>query len=143
MTLAVVVDASVAIKWFVAESDSDVADRLLERQVELHAPLLLMSEFANGLWKNFRKELIDSAQAEAALRGIRRTIAHWHATEPMLGYALGLSLRLDHPVYDFLYVALAERNGVQCVTADLRLLRKIRATEHAERVIHLSDWRPE
>ena len=143
MTLAVVVDASVAIKWFVAEADSDVADRLLEQRTELHAPILLMSEFANGLWKNFRKGLIDGAQAEAALKSIRRTIPYWHATEPVLGQALDLSLRLEHPVYDFLYVALAERNGLQCVTADLRFLRKIKATEHGERVIRLSDWRPE
>lgn len=143
MTLAVVVDASVAIKWFVAEADSDVADRLLEQRTELHAPILLMGEFANGLWKNFRKGLIDNAQAEAALGSLRRTISNWHPIEPVLRQALALSLRLDHPVYDFLYVALAARNGLQCVTADLRFLRKIEATEHAARVIRLSDWRPE
>ena len=143
MTAAVVVDASVAIKWFVAEADSGLADRLLEQKVALHAPLLLMSEFANGLWKNFRRELIDSAQAEAALRAIPRTIAHWHATESLLDAALALSFRLDHPVYDFLYVALAERNGLRCITADLRFIRKIRSTEHATRVIALTDWRPE
>jgi predicted nucleic acid-binding protein len=141
VTLAIVVDASVAIKWFVAEADSGAADELLQEEVELHAPLLLMSEFANGLCKNFRKKLIDSVQAETALKGIRRTITHWHAAEPMLGDAMGLSLRLDHPVYDFLYVALAARNGLKCVTADQRFLRKIRLTEHAERVVHLSDWR--
>jgi predicted nucleic acid-binding protein len=102
-----------------------------------------MTEFANALWKNVRKDLIDSAQSEAALTGIRRTVAHWHPTESMLEHALGLSIRLGHPVYDFLYVTLAQRNGLRCVTADSRFLRKIKTTEHAERVVHLSDWRPE
>lgn len=142
MTLAVVVDASIAIKWFVAEPDSDVADRLLQQRIDLHAPILLMSEFANGLWKNFRKELIDRVQAEASLRSIRRTIAHWHATEPMLDRALELSLRLDHPIYDFIYAALAERNGLQCVTADRRFMRTIEKTEYAKWVVDLAEWRP-
>ena len=142
MTLAVVVDASIAIKWFVAEPNSDVADRLLQQRIDLHAPILLMSEFANGLWKNFRKELIDRVQAEASLRSIRRTIAHWHATEPMLDRALELSLRLDHPIYDFIYAALAERNGLQCVTADRRFMRTIEKTEYAKWVVDLAEWRP-
>jgi predicted nucleic acid-binding protein len=142
VTLAVVVDASIAIKWFVAEPDSDVADRLLQQRIDLHAPILLMSEFANGLWKNFRKELIDRVQAEASLRSIRRTIAHWHATEPMLDRALELSLRLDHPIYDFIYAALAERNGLQCVTADRRFMRTIEKTEYAKWVVDLAEWRP-
>ena len=101
-----------------------------------------MSEFANGLWKNFRKELLDRVQAEASLRSIRRTIAHWHATEPMLDRALELSLRLDHPIYDFIYAALAERNGLQCVTADRRFMRTIEKTEYAKWVVDLAEWRP-
>lgn len=142
MTGGLVVDASVAIKWFVAEADSEVADRLLQEEIELHAPLLLMSEFANGLWKDCQKKLIDGAQAEAALKNIRRSIDHWHETESLLGQALKLSIRLDHPVYDSVYIALAERNALRCVTADLRLLRKIKATEYADLVLHLADWRP-
>jgi predicted nucleic acid-binding protein len=142
VTLAVVIDASIAIKWFVAEPNSDVADRLLQQRIDLHAPILLMSEFANGLWKNFRKELIDRVQAEASLRSIRRTIAHWHATEPMLDRALELSLRLDHHIYDFIYAALAERNGLQCVTADRRFMRTIEKTEYAKWVVDLAEWRP-
>lgn len=142
MTPALVVDASVAIKWFVGEADSDVADRLLEEKVELHAPVLLMSEFANGLWKNWRKNHIDREHAAAALKDLNRTIQHWHSTEPLLGQALELSLHLDHPVYDLLYLALAKRNAVQCVTADQRFIRKIQASEHADQVVHLADWRP-
>lgn len=140
MTPAVVVDASVAIKWFVTEADSHEAERLLAPHVELHAPLLLMTEFANALWKNVRKGLIDLAHAQGAMTGIRRTIAHWHATEGMLEDALEWSIRVGHPVYDILYVALAQRNGLRCVTADWRFVRKLESTEHAERVVHLSEW---
>ena len=142
MTLAVVVDASVAIKWFVAEPDSAVADRLLEYEVDLHAPVLLANEFANALWKNCRKKVIDRNQAEAALEAIGRTVGHWHETESMLEQAFDLSLRLDHPIYDFAYLMLAKRSGLHCVTADLRFLKTIEGTEYAPHVIHFADWQP-
>ena len=39
-----VVDASVAVKWLVAEEDADIADRLVASGQELHAPRLMASE---------------------------------------------------------------------------------------------------
>lgn len=142
MRRGVVVDASVAVKWFVAEPDSAAAERLLGYPIDLHAPLLLMSELANALWKKFRKGFIDEPEAEEALRRARRTVGQWHPTEALIENALRLSLRFDHPVYDFLYVSLAERLGMTCVTADLRLVRKIEKTEYAGRVVPLAQWQP-
>ena len=46
--MSVVVDASVAVKWLVAEDGSDEADRLLAGSEELHAPRLMASEVANA-----------------------------------------------------------------------------------------------
>ena len=46
---ALVVDASVAIKWLVGEDGSDAAERLLVQPLEFHAPELLKSEVANAL----------------------------------------------------------------------------------------------
>ena len=141
MSLGVLVDASVAVKWYVTEPDSATAERLLSRDVVLHAPTLLMTELANALWKNFRRDIIDRGQAQDALAGLRRTIAQWHDEEDYLPDALDLALRLDHPVYDLLYLALAERIGTVCVTADQRLVRRTRSTPFAGRVVHLADWR--
>ena len=46
-----VVDASVAVKWLVAEDQSDTADRLLDGSHELFAPRLMASEVGNALWR--------------------------------------------------------------------------------------------
>jgi predicted nucleic acid-binding protein len=51
-----VVDASVALKWYVAETDSGAALGFLQQhQSDLTAPTLLLTEFANALWKKWRK----------------------------------------------------------------------------------------
>ena len=44
------VDASVALKWLVAEEDSAQANRLLQDDVRLYAPHFLELEIANALW---------------------------------------------------------------------------------------------
>ena len=118
----VVVDASVAIKWFVAEPDSALAEQLLERGGRLAAPQLLMSELANGLWKNFLRERIGRDTVFASLRHIERIIEAWHADAPLLDDAMKIALDLRHPVYDCIYLALAKRLNTVCVTADERLL---------------------
>jgi predicted nucleic acid-binding protein len=63
-----------------------------------------------------------------------------------LASAAGLAQRaviiagqLDHPVYDCLYLALAEAEETSLVTADLKLLGKVRATAWEQRTINLSE----
>src|SRR4051794_18816481 len=62
---------------------------------------------------------------------------------PLLGRALDIALAFDHPVYDCLYVALAERRGERLLTADRRLLKRFEATPLASRLVAFSDWRPD
>jgi hypothetical protein len=62
-----VVDASVAIKWFLPEIHSDAALRLLAGEHTLHAPDLIFSEFGNVLWKRFRKREISRAEVSATI----------------------------------------------------------------------------
>jgi predicted nucleic acid-binding protein len=137
-----VVDASVALKWYVAEADSGLADGILQQSIELHAPELLKAELANGLWKNRRKNLIDDEQARLAVLNVARSVNRWHACDPFLTEALRLAAAMNHPIYDFIYPCLARELNIPCVTADRRLLDKLSGTPLAAHVIHLADWRP-
>jgi predicted nucleic acid-binding protein len=65
-----VVDASVAINWFLPEVHSDAALRLFAQQHTLHAPDLIFSEFGNVLWKPFRKNEISKTEARATLEDL-------------------------------------------------------------------------
>lgn len=58
-----VVDSSVAIKWFVSEDDSEDALKLRDRH-QLVAPDLLVAECVNAFWKMARRgELTAEAAA--------------------------------------------------------------------------------
>jgi predicted nucleic acid-binding protein len=125
-----VVDASVVAKWYFPESGRIAAEVLLEEQMEgrrqLLAPDLLESEFANLLWKKVRRgECGEDIAAEV--------LALWETDRPRLvgapslsHRALDLAFRLDHPVYDCLYLATAIEHGASLATADSRLARAAR-----------------
>lgn len=139
MTQPLVIDASIALKWFVEEPDSTLADDLLARTAVLHAPSLLKSELANALWKKWRRKDIDEEQARDGLDGVARMISRWHETDHLLPEALGWSMRFDHPVYDFCYLALAQRLGARMVTADERLFRAVAGTHLSTELTLLRD----
>lgn len=52
--MRLVVDASVAVKWLIAEDDSNIAREMAAREEDLHAPRLMASEIANALWRKAR-----------------------------------------------------------------------------------------
>ena len=133
-----VIDASVAIKWFVREDDSEIADRILAAPLVLHAPALLRFELANGLWKNWRKKIVTADQASEAIEAIDRTISAWHGTGELFAPAVKLAFDLDHVVYDCIYLALARRLGAPLITADKRLL----AIAPGGLTVALRDWKP-
>ena len=45
-----VVDASVVVKWLVSETLTEEARLLLSHRLKLHAPELLLAEYANVIW---------------------------------------------------------------------------------------------
>jgi predicted nucleic acid-binding protein len=53
--MSIVVDASVALKWFLPEPDSAKAEELLGSHDILVAPTLIVSEVCNAVWKRLRR----------------------------------------------------------------------------------------
>ena len=134
-----VVDASVAVKWLVAEEDADIADQLAASGQELHAPRLMASEVANVLWRKARVGQMERADAAAAMALLADMPVRWNDDETVSADAVRLALALDHPVYDCMYLALAHRIGATVVTADRRFVTAVALTEHGETVVTLAD----
>ena len=61
----------------------------------------------------------------------------WTEDEEVCSDAVRLSLALDRPVYDCVYLALAHRVGATLVTADVRFANALAGTEHGEAVVAL------
>ena len=120
-----VVDASVAIKWFVLEEHTVESRLLLDDNFELFAPHLLFAEYGNIVWKKYtrgeltRDEVVDRSNA---LLGVRLRIA---PERLLFSRAIELACQLNHPAYDCFYLALAELLGTAVVTADQRFANKV------------------
>ncbi len=120
-----VVDASIAVKWVIPEVWSDKADRLRATEDRMLAPDLLLVEVANALWQKTGREEIAPAEADQALDLVTDSGIDLRPTTPLLSRAMQVARRLNHPVYDCVYLALAERERASLVTADRRLLRTV------------------
>jgi predicted nucleic acid-binding protein len=126
--MAVVVDASVAIKWFIDEPGSDVARGLWRDEPDLLAPDLLVPEVCSAAWRKVCLGETHRAQAQQVAQRLRGGVLALRPTAPLAARALELALALDHPVYDCFYLALAEAEQVGLVTADRRLQSRLRGT---------------
>jgi predicted nucleic acid-binding protein len=126
-----VVDASVVVDWVAPVVDSrGPARRLLHRLVETDSqvigPRLLLEEVSNALLTGVRRGRWDGAAADRGFTQLRRLPVRLLDTVADLDRAWDLSRRYDeHPIYDMVYVALAERLGEQFFTADDTLRSKL------------------
>lgn len=137
--MSLVVDASVAIKWFVREGLHEEASALLEHQAPLYAPDLIVSEVTNVAWKKVTRGDIEPDQARDIARAIRGGVPALYPSAELNARALEIALALDHPVYDCLYVACAQITETVLVTADMRLCGAAAAGPYAGFIRHLSD----
>jgi predicted nucleic acid-binding protein len=140
VTTAYVVDASVAVKWFVPENGSEQADKLSGAGASLFAPKLILAEVANAFCKKVRRGLMTEADAHEHLSALPRYFDLLLEGEPFLALALSLAIAFDHPVYDFVYLEIARRHQATLLTADERFARKLSSTPHASLVAELSAW---
>ena len=115
------VDASVVVKWYVSENHSAEARLLLAHRLERHAPDILLAEFANTIWKKARRNEISDPRAYFDELPHLRKVVNLHAGGDHIERATQISLEIDHPVYDCLYLACAEATGSMLITADQKL----------------------
>ncbi|HET6615164.1 MAG TPA: type II toxin-antitoxin system VapC family toxin [Dehalococcoidia bacterium] len=130
MTDAVVVDASVAIKWLVEEPYSDEARTLLRDALtgyrDIFVPPLLPSEVTNAIFQQQRRARISAAEGDAALAGLFTIPLQLMAPDTLYRDALDLARRFGLPAtYDSQYLALARALDADFWTADRRLFNAI------------------
>ncbi len=134
----VVVDASVAVKWFIPETLSDAASRLLDGSYELWAPDLLVAEIGNTLWKKVGRAELAVGEARDVLTALARVPLTFVASKSLIDAALEIATAHRRTVYDSLYVALAVARDCALITADDRLVNAFAAGPLADRTRPLS-----
>ncbi|HET8775331.1 MAG TPA: type II toxin-antitoxin system VapC family toxin [Thermoanaerobaculia bacterium] len=126
-----VVDASVAVKWFVPEIRSDSAVRLLDPEISLCAPDLILSELANTVWKKTRRNEITPQQASEILTAFQKLDIEILPSADLVPAALMLATSLGRTVYDSLYLTLAVARSTILVTADRKFHVTVKTSELA------------
>jgi predicted nucleic acid-binding protein len=115
-----VVDASVAAKWFLPEPDAPAALRLLNGRHRLAAPDLIRSEMGNIVWKFHTRGVLDTKEASDMIEHFLSMPLEIHESTYLLAPALQIAIATKRTVYDSLYLALAIELGGTVVTADER-----------------------
>jgi len=125
----IVVDASVAVKWFTAEKDTDKAlklkDSYLSGELELIAPTLIYYEVANALrfhpyYRLTEKELFDAITALKEMQiAIEPTMEMWLKTFKISVTSEEIS------IYDAIYVAVSLALDTRLVTSDRKFVEKL------------------
>lgn len=116
--MALVVDASVAVKFVLRETGTEAARHLLAIPDPLIAPDWLLAEAASAMWKKVKRSELLAVHAERNLELLPEFFERLHPSRSLVTDAFAWSLRLRHPVYDCVYLALALREDCRIVTAD-------------------------
>ena len=120
-----VVDASVVIKWFVPEVDSEAARRWLDAPHDYIAPDLLFPETGNTVWKKVRRGELTPDEGQRLVTDLSVIAVEAVAMRALLPDAHALALSTGITVYDATYLALAVRLETQVITGDDRFARRL------------------
>jgi predicted nucleic acid-binding protein len=135
-----VLDSSVGFKWAVVEHLTDKAralrDEYTARNVDLIAPDIFPGEVTHALTRAERQGRITATQGGLLFVDLMKTLPQLRAYLPCLPRAYAISSSFRVGVFDCLYVALAEQEKCDFVTADDRVVKNLQP--HFPSIMHLS-----
>src|SRR5690242_18610490 len=130
--LVCVIDASVAVKLYLAEPLAAGAvalfGQLAHTTTQFHVPDLFYAECANIFWKYAQRSLYTPAKLANDLTTLRSLLLQRTSTFHLVTDALNLAVTHGITACDACYAALAQRLGVPLITADQRLEQKLAGT---------------
>jgi predicted nucleic acid-binding protein len=134
-----VVDASVAVQWFLPEQNSEAADRLRGKEYQLFAPNLLFLEISNVLLKHVRRKEISFSTSGRIRAAIGQSPILVHSDRTLLDPAYALAAQTGCGLYDAFYLALAVNLRGKWVTADRRLYNALASGPHSKYILWVED----
>jgi len=140
--MAAVIDASVAVKWYIIEEFREQAinlrDDFIKKKIKLLAPSILFFEVLNAIRyskKDISKKTLNNIGKSILYYGIQLFMFD----EDLITETIKLALEKDVTIYDAVYVALAEIKKVRLYTADDRLIKKL-GKKYEKSVIHIKKY---
>lgn len=134
-----VVDASVAIQWFVPESQSIQANKIMDLADKLFAPDLIVAEVGNVLWKKHRAGELTADETLMVVSAFKKVPLELHPSSEIVEIAFSLAAATGRTVYDCLYVALATVLSAPLITADRKLYNALHHGKYSQHVLNLDE----
>lgn len=116
-----VLDTSAAFEVAFKGEKCEQYKELLKNADEVIAPSSFQSEVANVLWKYVKGGYIDEENAKLEMALILQFVDSYIDVTDNAVESLHEACRLNHSVYDMLYLTLARRNGATLLTLDQKL----------------------
>jgi len=125
--MEIIIDASVVVKWFIEENDSDKAvfirDKFIDGKVELYVPTLLYFEVLNALKYSqlFRPTELEDAGESIENYGFKVILIKNEIRKHMIKVAVDYDLS----IYDASYLGLSIGLEKIFCTADEKIIKKL------------------
>lgn len=137
--MRLVVDASVAVKWYLPEIHSIRAGRLRDPRFSVVAPDLIRLEFANVLWKTIRRGDLTREGAATFRHAFETSRIQILPAADLVPTAFDLAVDLGRTVYDCLYLALAMEQKCLLITADRKFYAAVASSAIANYILWIED----
>ncbi len=138
-----VLDCNLVADWFSPGELSPGVDRALRqvrsREIQAHAPELLLIEFAHFLTKRLRRRQMTREMVADVWEDFRRLPIEFHSIGPLAGSAFDLAVQNHATAYDATYVALAIGLDARVLTSDSGMQKAFADTGRAQ---HVDDLTP-
>jgi predicted nucleic acid-binding protein len=136
--MSVIFDGCIVIKWFFDEEMSSKARSLGRSTDKTIAPSLILPEVSNAVWKRLSKSIVSTQEAQEICDTLPELFRELVRIEELQKRASEIMVALVHPIYDCIYLALAEREKLPLISVDQRLIDAGRRLGSVN-VVHLKD----
>ncbi len=137
--MILVVDASVAVKWYVPEINTPEAEKLLNGSYDLQAPELILPEFGSIVWKKVRRTDLTEQEATRIITAFGKQNIVFHSHRTLLNAAFAGAQASGQTVYDWSYLTLAISLSCEFITADERFYNTLKNTRLKKHLVWIGD----
>ena len=135
-----IIDSSVAVKWFSDEPGHDLAKQIILIGDRLIAPDWAYAEVANSLWRKARGGELNIEQVKAALAELPNYLEFRSSSESLMQSAFDLAQILEHSIYDCVFLAMTlQIENSSLVTDDSKFAEKIATKGFGDKLRRLGD----
>ena len=133
-TFKCVLDTSVCIKYFIADSLTPKVIELFAHfaypQAEVFVPDLFYIECTNVFLKYVRANMYTSAEVQADLATLKNLQLQVVSTANLMDDAVNIALKYNISAYDACYVALSQHRNATLLTLDKKLVKALATSSY-------------